>query len=262
MLDDIKINYAKSRVTLKDLKSLEDKLINKMMEFAEEINDKFAEKKFVLRNNRFLKVEINQKLDNYKNIEQRPEGTGWLLTKKPIGGHLCASCESYIGDLKEKEEYVPWNKIPLKGENDKLSKINPILTKMIQKLSFDYKVKRNNSTADMFSTKINNNENSLEEIEKQNLTNLTNKRRMIKLKNNITENTHKKKKMIIPQLKLVKKENNTNIHKYRIQYDISSNTDKDEMVVLPDNALGNRIYEKDENNNSQPKVMKVFRKLI
>ena len=262
MLDDIKINYAKSRVTLKDLKSLEDKLINKMMEFAEEINDKFAEKKFVLRNNRFLKVEINQKLDNYKNIEQRPEGTGWLLTKKPIGGHLCASCESYIGDLKEKEEYVPWNKIPSKGENDKLSKINPILTKMIQKLSFDYKVKRNNSTADMFSTKINNNENSLEEIKKQNLTNLTNKRRMIKLKNNITENTHKKKKMIIPQLKLVKKENNTNIHKYRIQYDISSNTDKDEMVVLPDNALGNRIYEKDENNNSQPKVMKVFRKLI
>ena len=48
MLDDIKINYAKSRVTLKDLKSLEDKLINKMMEFAEEINDKFAEKKFVI----------------------------------------------------------------------------------------------------------------------------------------------------------------------------------------------------------------------
>ena len=86
--------------------------------------------------------------------------------------------------------------------------------------------------------------------------------KMIQLKNNITENTHKKKKMIIPQLKLVKKENNTNIHKYRIQYDISSNTDKDEMVVLPDNALGNRIYEKDENNNSQPKVMKVFRKLI
>ena len=261
MLDEIKINNSKGRVTLKDLKSLEDKLIDKMMEFAEEINDKFAEKKFVLRNNRFLKVEINQKLDNYKNIEQRSEGTGWLLSKKPIGGHLCASCESYIGDLREREEYVPWNKIPSKGENDKLSKINPILTKMMKKLSFDNKVKRNNSTADLLSSKINN-ENSLEEIEKQSLTNLTNKRRMIQLKNNITENTHKKKKIIIPQLKFMKKENNANIKKYKIQYDISSGIDKDEMVVLPENAIGKNKYEKDDDNTHQPKLMKVFRKLV
>jgi len=261
MLDEIKINNSKGRVTLKDLKSLEDKLIDKMMEFAEEINDKFAEKKFVLRNNRFLKVEINQKLDNYKNIEQRSEGTGWLLSKKPIGGHLCASCESYIGDLREREEYVPWNKIPSKGENDKLSKINPLLTKMMKKLSFDNKVKRNNSTADLLSTKINN-ENSLEEVEKQSLTNLTNKRRMIQLKNNITENTHKKKKIIIPQLKFMKKENNANINKYKIQYDISSGIDKDEMVVLPENAIGKNKYEKDDDNTHQPKLMKVFRKLV
>ena len=261
MLDEIKINNSKGRVTLKDLKSLEDKLIDKMMEFAEEINDKFAEKKFVLRNNRFLKVEINQKLDNYKNIEQRSEGTGWLLSKKPIGGHLCASCESYIGDLREREEYVPWNKIPSKGENDKLSKINPLLTKMMKKLSFDNKVKRNNSTADLLSTKINN-ENSLEEVEKQSLTNLTNKRGMIQLKNNITENTHKKKKIIIPQLKFMKKKNNANINKYKIQYDISSGIDKDEMVVLPENAIGKNKYEKDDDNTHQPKLMKVFRKLV
>ena len=174
MIDDIKISYSKGRVTLKDLKNLEDKIISKMMEFGEEINEKFAEKKFVLRNNRFLKVEINQKLDNYKSNEQKTEGTsGWLLSKKPIGGHLCASCESYIGDLQDNERYIPWNKIPTKGENDKLSKANPILSKMLQKLSTDYKIKRNNSTAELYASKLNN-ENSLEETDnKINLTNLT-----------------------------------------------------------------------------------------
>ena len=36
----------------------------------------------------------------------------WLLAKKPIGGYSCASCESYIGDLKNKENFVPWNQYP------------------------------------------------------------------------------------------------------------------------------------------------------
>ena len=264
MIDDIKISYSKGRVTLKDLKNLEDKIISKMMEFGEEINEKFAEKKFVLRNNRFLKVEINQKLDNYKSNEQKTEGTsGWLLSKKLIGGHLCASCESYIGDLQDNERYIPWNKIPTKGENDKLSKANPILSKMLQKLSTDYKIKRNNSTAELYASKLNN-ENSLEETDnKINLTNLTNNRKMVKLKDNITEKNIKKKMIIkeIPKLKLVKKDlSNTN--KYKINYDISSNTDKDEIVILPDNVIRNNKIEKEDDNIYQPKVMRIFKKLV
>ena len=264
MIDDIKISYSKGRVTLKDLKNLEDKIISKMMEFGEEINEKFAEKKFVLRNNRFLKVEINQKLDNYKSNEQKTEGTsGWLLSKKLIGGHLCASCESYIGDLQDNERYIPWNKIPTKGENDKLSKANPILSKMLQKLSTDYKIKRNNSTAELYASKLNN-ENSLEETDnKINLTNLTNKRKMVKLKDIITEKNIKKKMIIkeIPKLKLVKKDlSNTN--KYKINYDISSNTDKDEIVILPDNVIRNNKIEKEDDNIYQPKVMRIFKKLV
>ena len=264
MIDDIKISYSKGRVTLKDLKNLEDKIISKMMEFGEEINEKFAEKKFVLRNNRFLKVEINQKLDNYKSNEQKTEGTsGWLLSKKPIGGHLCASCESYIGDLQDNERYIPWNKIPTKGENDKLSKANPILSKMLQKLSTDYKIKRNNSTAELYASKLNN-ENSLEETDnKINLTNLTNKKKIVKLKDNITKKNIKKKMIIkeIPKLKLVKKDlSNTN--KYKINYDISSNTDKDEIVILPDNVIRNNKIEKEDDNIYQPKVMRIFKKLV
>ena len=172
MMDNIRSNSSKGMATLKDLKNLEDKIISKMYEFGEQINEKFAEKKFVLRNNRFLKIEIKQKLDNYKNNEQRTEGTGWLLSKKPIGGHLCASCEAYIGDLKDNDKYIPWNKYH-KEPNDKLNKMNPLFSKMLQKLSTDYKIKRNNSNMEMNITKLNN-QNSLDDIEiKQNSTNST-----------------------------------------------------------------------------------------
>ena len=36
----------------------------------------------------------------------------WLLAKKPLGGFSCASCESYIGDLKENNEKILWNQLP------------------------------------------------------------------------------------------------------------------------------------------------------
>ena len=48
MMDNIRTNSSKGMATLKDLKNLEDKIISKMFEFGEQINEKFAEKKFVL----------------------------------------------------------------------------------------------------------------------------------------------------------------------------------------------------------------------
>ena len=51
--------------------------------------------------------------------------------------------------------------------------MNPLFSKMLQKLSTDYKIKRNNSNMEMNITKLNN-QNSLDDIEiKQNSTNST-----------------------------------------------------------------------------------------
>ena len=263
MIDYIKVESFKGKASIKDLKNLEDKIIERMKEFNEQINEKFAEKKFVLRNNRFLKIEIKQKLDNYKNIEPRTSGgNAWILSKKPMGGHLCASCESYIGDLKENDEYIPWNQIPLKAQNDKLSNINHVFSKMLQKLSTDLKIKRNKSTQDINSTKFNN-ENSLEDIEaKQCSTNLTNKRIGINLKDNIFEKKRKKNLKIkeIPKLKIKKIDNFSQNNKYKTNYNLNSKTERDENIILPDTVLE---YNKNEeiDNNSKPKVIKIFRKL-
>jgi len=264
MIDDIRVESFKGKASIKDLKNLEDKIIKKIREFNEQINEKFAEKKFVLRNNRFLKIEIKQKLENYKNNEPKSSGgNGWLLSKKPIGGHLCASCESYIGDLKEKDEYIPWNQIPVKDQNDKLSSVNHVFSKMLQKLSTDLKIKRNKSTQDINSTKYNY-ENSLDEIEaKQCSTNLTNKRVVINIKDNISEKNKKKKLKIkdIPKLKIKKIDNLSQNNKYKTHYNLNSKTERDENIILPDTVLE---YNKNEDvdNICKPKVIKIFKKLI
>lgn len=264
MIDDIRVESFKGKASIKDLKNLEDKIIKKIREFNEQINEKFAEKKFVLRNNRFLKIEIKQKLENYKNNEPKSSGgNGWLLSKKPIGGHLCASCESYIGDLKEKDEYIPWNQIPVKDQNDKLSSVNHVFSKMLQKLSTDLKIKRNKSTQDINSTKYNY-ENSLDEIEaKQCSTNLTNKRVVINIKDNISEKNKKKKLKIkdIPKLKIKKIDNLSQNNKYKTHYNLNSKTERDENIILPDTVLEYNKKE-DVDNICKPKVIKIFKKLI
>ena len=243
MIDDIRVESFKGKASIKDVKHLEDKIIKKIREFNEQINEKFADKKFVLRNNRFLKIEIKQKLENYKNIEPKSSGgNGWLLSKKPIGGHLCASCESYIGDLKENNEYVPWNQIPIKDQNDKLSNVNHVFSKMLQKLSADLKIKRNKSTQDIINSTKYNYENSLDELEgKQCSTNLTNKRVAINIKDNISAKNKKKKLKIkeIPKLQMKKIDNLSQNNKYKTHYNLNSKTERDENIILPETVLEN-----------------------
>ena len=45
------------------------------------------------------------------------DSENWLIAKKPMNGYSCASCESYIGDLKEEKnenKYINWKKMPIR----------------------------------------------------------------------------------------------------------------------------------------------------
>lgn len=46
------------------------------------------------------------------------KGDNWLLAKKPLGGTSCASCEAYIGDIKNTTEYLAWQKYPTRDVQD------------------------------------------------------------------------------------------------------------------------------------------------
>jgi len=137
--------FIGSQASLKDLKNLEDDLISKMDELYNTINDKFAEKNLILRNNKIMELKVKQLVEDYRKNEKSDT---WMLSKMPIG-HLCASCEAYLGDIKEtaNTKYVPWNKYPTKDSADKLYRVGAGYSRMLQMISPDNKNKNKNSTS-------------------------------------------------------------------------------------------------------------------
>ena len=169
-----------SQASLKDLKNLEDDLFAKMDELYNSVNDKFAQKNLILKNNKIMELKMKHIVENYKKTEK---GDSWLLSKMPMG-HLCASCESYLGDIKETNttRYVPWNKYPPKDTADKLYRLGSGYSRMIQMLSPDTKNKtKNSSNSNIFEQlspiAAKNRQDSLEDknetIKNKNLNNST-----------------------------------------------------------------------------------------
>ena len=104
------IETLKKSASIQDLKNLE--------EYLEDLLDEFKGKMFKLcprksEINKILKSLELQMKNLYELISKKVEkNEKWMLAKKPIGGYACASCENYIGDLKENDEKVFWNQFP------------------------------------------------------------------------------------------------------------------------------------------------------
>jgi hypothetical protein len=131
LIEDI-IAILKTKADGKDLKSLEDFLIAKIEELKIASNKKFADKNETAKNLRYLDQQLKYIIDVY--IKKMEKGDNWLLAKKPIGGFSCASCEAYIGDLQENNEYIAWNKYPAR-DNDKLYRVSFRLTNRLEMAS-------------------------------------------------------------------------------------------------------------------------------
>ena len=98
-------------VTQNDLKTMEQCISNMLEDIKTLFNKKFMEKTEILKNFKFLEIQIKSIYDNNPGMVK--EGENWLLAKKPLNNYLCASCEAFLGDLKNnKNNYLAWNKIP------------------------------------------------------------------------------------------------------------------------------------------------------
>ena len=118
------IETLKKSASIQDLKNLED--------YLEDLFDEFKGKMFKLCPR---KSEINKAIKSmelhikelYELITKKEEkNENWMLAKKPIGGFACASCESYIGDLRENDEKVFWNQFPEYNSTFKDLNVNKI----------------------------------------------------------------------------------------------------------------------------------------
>ena len=131
-LNEIKMVDLNNKVSLRDLKNLEDDLLIKLEDMFNKIKEKFVEKKSLDKFLRLIEFKTKQMLEDFK--EELKPGKNWLLAKKPVG-HLCASCETYLGEIVKtpNEKSFPWKKYISKASGDnKNIKLNVGFSKIIQ----------------------------------------------------------------------------------------------------------------------------------
>lgn len=120
LLDDL-VNAIDRKLSIDEFKKFEDLIYLKIEELKNACNKKFADKNETAKNLKYLDSQIKNILEIY--IKNKEKGDNWLLAKKPIGGHSCASCEAYIGDLHENNQPIHWNKYPMRDPSDKLYRV-------------------------------------------------------------------------------------------------------------------------------------------
>ena len=134
----------------KDLRNFELLLDNKLEELKLMSGKKFADKIDTGKSIKYLDTQIKYLSEIYSKKNDRSDN--WLIAKKPIGGHACASCESYLGDLRENDDYVAWNKYPQR-DRDKNYRVGNGFSRMLNMLNLDIKntfegIKENNYDSD------------------------------------------------------------------------------------------------------------------
>lgn len=129
-----------------DMKNMEQCILNDFEEYKQAANKKFADKLEMQKAFKYLEIQIKSMTESFSNKEQ---GDNWLLAKKPIGMFHCASCDSFIGELNTKNEYLPWNKMQPREDNK--YRMGHGFSRMLQMVNVDILksvegIKENNNT--------------------------------------------------------------------------------------------------------------------
>ena len=252
LVDNI-LESLKNKPSYRDIKALEEEIMLKYEELKVASNKKFAERIETTKNFKYLDTQIKNILQIYIKKEKRSEN--WILAKKPIT-NLCASCEAYIGELKDNNSYQPWNKYPLKDPNDKVYRLGNGFSKMLQMVQLDENDKKNMGMA----TQLNNNEfnlgSKLLKLDKVD-TNLPNDNNYGQIKTELNNKDNKEKSL--PKIKgnntmtnFTKKNNNNtveNMSKTKKGNNFMKEIDTSEQLDMKNFS--------DDDEEKQPKILKI-----
>ena len=128
-------NKIKDNCTLNDLDEMKNVVLEKTKELLLNLKNKDMD------NSPLQTLQKNfRKL--LKLLAEKEEKENWLMATKPIGGHSCASCDNYIGNLKdETDRHIHWKKLPIKikdkENNDKIFKIGNGYSRLLKMINFD-----------------------------------------------------------------------------------------------------------------------------
>ena len=135
------IETLKKAASVQDLKNLEEYFIDLLDELKDKSNKLYPKRSDVNKNFKAIELQIKQIYEFLSKKDDQAEN--WMLAKKPLTGFACASCESYIGDLKENNEKVYWNQLPereILGTNT--SKIGNGFSRILNLVNINKEIKK------------------------------------------------------------------------------------------------------------------------
>ena len=135
----------KTKASGEDMKTFEGLINNKLGELKLLWTRKFADK--IDTNKNFKYVDAQIKHITQIVLKKNDKNESWLLAKKPVGGYSCASCEAYLGELREKADFLAWNKYPNR-EKEKNYRIGNGFSHMLNMLNVDVKTQDFNCESD------------------------------------------------------------------------------------------------------------------
>ena len=116
-----------------DLKNMEQCILNELEEYKIAALKKFGDKLEIQKNLRYIDMQIKHLIETFTT---KDGGDNWLIAKK--GMYHCASCDSFIGELKDKSEFLPWNKIqPREENNSNKYRMGHGFSRMLQMINVD-----------------------------------------------------------------------------------------------------------------------------
>ena len=97
-----------SRASMADISSLEAFLVKKIDDQKNFSLHKYADRIDMNKAIKRLQMQIDYAIE--LSAKPKEKNDSWLLAKKAISSNVCASCESFLGELKDNNEYIAWKK--------------------------------------------------------------------------------------------------------------------------------------------------------
>ena len=181
--------FKKIYEKLENLNVLYEELFHKMNDQCT-ISDLNAMKNLILEKTEELFLNMkNKNIDNnqiqilQKNFKklvellaEKEEKENFLNSKINAGGHTCASCEEYLGKLKDdSDRHIHWKRLPLKiKENEnkfKLYKFGNGYSRFLRMINFDSNGNASLRPFDNINEIVNNTSSNTNEVAKSNHNN-------------------------------------------------------------------------------------------
>ena len=263
-LVDDNTNFLKNKPSYKDMKSLEEEILVKLEDLRLASAKKFAERVETIKNLKYLDQQIKNIIQVY--IKKIDRSENWLLAKKPINSNICASCESYIGDLKDNSPFVPWNKYPLRDQGDKVYRLGNGFSKMLQMIPVEENDKKNANNGNELNDYVINARKEKTEMDLMSME--------MQLNKTVNGNFYKSPQKNLPKIKkgvLLKARSGINITE-TVNNVVDVNKIKNNLAISSggnidnDNELDNKFnqadyYQEEEDYNiASPKIIKIIKK--